>query len=79
MSIEISFEFSTFQSRIIPNKIDTTFYTSEFWENPETKFLLCCDIFKLIFCLYTLWLVYIKIRYRKVLPGVVASLSRDFV
>lgn len=41
--------------------------------------VIVCVSFKILFCLYIVWLFYIKVKYRGVLPPMFASLARDFV
>jgi hypothetical protein len=38
-----------------------------------------CKIFKLLLCVYNLWLILLKVYYKEVLGDVTASLARDFV
>lgn len=40
---------------------------------------MICIIFKFLLSLVTMWLVYLKIRYRALLPDLLASLGRDVV
>ena len=64
VSIEMGLEFESRTSEVFPGSIDINFYISEYTETPLMQFVMACMIMKLLLCLYTMWLMYIKIRYR---------------
>ena len=64
---------------IKPCKIDVQFYKSEYVEIPLTKFLAAMLALRFIAMLYTLWLVYLRFRFRKVFPAAGFGISRDLI
>lgn len=41
--------------------------------------VMACLVLKIVLSLYTVWLIFLKIRFRAVLPSIVASVVRDMV
>ena len=64
---------------IRPCKIDVQFYKSEYVEIPLTKFLAAMLALRFIAMLYTLWIVFLRFKFRKVLPSASFSIARDLI
>ena len=64
---------------IRPCKIDVQFYKSEYVEIPLTKFLAAMLALRFVAMLYTLWIVFLRFKFRKVLPGASFGIVRDLI
>lgn len=66
-------------AEIRPCKIDVQFYKSEFAEIPLTQFLAAMLALRFIAMFYTIWLVFLKIKFRKVLPDAKFGIATDLI
>jgi hypothetical protein len=55
------------------------FYRSEYIEIAVTKFLAAMLALRFIATLYTLWLIYLKFKFRKVLTSTSFGIARDII
>ena len=66
-------------SLINPFKNEVLFYYPEKVENTPTNYLRVCIIVRGIACMYTVWLIYIKFKFRRILKDINASIGRDII
>lgn len=78
-AVELAFHFSAVSSILEPIPLKTGFYRSMAGEDAATKFLVFCQVAKLVLSLYTVWLIALKVHYRELLGDLGASLARDVV
>ena len=78
-TIQFGFEFTIDQSLVLPTTVQVSFYRSRAYENSTQVFLFAMMILRLLLCTYTIWLIVLKLKYRKVLPSVAVSVCRDIV
>jgi len=75
---ELSFEFLG-TGNVTPRKLDVLFFKPYDAQTSQEKLLLICILIKGLFCGYSLWLIYLKLQYKSVLKGIMASIARDVV
>mmetsp|Transcript_6890 Transcript_6890/g.9086 ORF Transcript_6890/g.9086 Transcript_6890/m.9086 type:complete len:139 (+) Transcript_6890:905-1321(+) len=77
-TVEILIEFLS-SGNVHPTYLEVLPFKINEIETKQDKTMLIFQILRCIFCMYTFWLIYLKIHYRSVLGNVTTSIVIDSV
>jgi hypothetical protein len=76
--IEMIFEFPQ-NGYISPTKLKIMPFKTDELTRTNSIIILCLNIVRLILCIQSIYMIPVKIKYREVLPGYIASILRDII